>query len=47
VSFLKETIDSTPKLSKGNKRIFSELLNNAHEMKRDNLVVLVYRVKGN
>ena len=47
VSFLRETIDSTPKLSKGNKRIFSELLNNAHEMKRDNLVVLVYRVKGN
>jgi hypothetical protein len=46
VSFLKETIDSTPKISKGNKRKFSELLNNAQEMMRDNLVVLVYRVKG-
>jgi hypothetical protein len=34
-------------MSKGNKRKFSELLNNAQEMMRDNLVVLVYRVKGN
>ena len=47
VSFLKETIDSTPKISKGNKRKFSELLNNAQEMMRDNLVLLVYSVKGN
>jgi len=47
VSFLKETIDSMPKMSKGNKRKFSELLNNAQEMMRDNLVVLVYRVKLN
>jgi hypothetical protein len=34
-------------MSKGNKRKLSELLNNAQEMMRDNLVVLVYRVKGN
>ena len=47
VSFLKETIDSTPKMSKGNKRKFSELLNNAKEMMRDNVVVLVYRVNLN
>ena len=46
VSFLKETIDSTPKMSKANKRKFSELLYNAQEMMRDNVVVLVYRVKG-
>lgn len=46
VSFLTETIDSTSKMSKNNKRKFSELLNNAQETMRDNLVVLVYRVKG-
>ncbi|MFY7668479.1 MAG: hypothetical protein ACOVQG_07030 [Crocinitomicaceae bacterium] len=47
VSFLKETIDSTPNMSRNNKRKFTELLNNAHEMMCDNLVVLVYRVKAN
>jgi hypothetical protein len=46
VSFLKETISSNPNISKVNKRKFSELLNNAQEVTRDNLVVLVYRVKG-
>lgn len=47
LSFLKETIDSTPKMSKSNKRKFNELLNNAQEIMQDNLVVLVYRVKLN
>lgn len=47
VSFLKETIDSTPKISSKNRRKLTELLNNTQEMMCDNLVVLVYRVKMN
>jgi hypothetical protein len=46
VSFLKETIDSNPNISNDNKRKFNDLLSNAQSPLNDNIVVLVYRVKG-
>ncbi len=46
VSFLKQTMDSTPNISKDNKRKFNDLLSNAQSPLNDNIVVLVYRVKG-